>query len=64
MTEKQIGETQKIFELYDIMESRLQELGISFDEFTILYKSFRNPPKVEGDTNPFAWTQSEEPGWS
>ena len=64
MTEEKIPETQKIFELYDIMESRLQELGISFDEFTVLYKSFRTPPKVEGESNPFPWAQSAGTGWS
>ncbi len=60
MTEEKIPEAQKIFELYDIMESRLEELGINFDEFIILYKSFRTPPKVEGETNPFLWKQNEE----
>ena len=52
-------EAIKLFELYDLMEQKLEELGLEFDEFTILYKSFRGPsvkieePKV--NTNPFPW---------
>ena len=30
-------DNKKIFELYDLMEEKLQELEISFDEFTVLY---------------------------
>ena len=57
-------ETQKIFELYDLMESKLEELGISFDEFTVLYKSFRNPPETKENVNPFPWVKSAGAGWS
>ncbi len=63
-------DTKQIFELYDIMESRLDELDITFDEFIVLYKSFRNPPAVPEDKpkaiapNPFPWAQAAGVGWS
>lgn len=61
-------ETKKIFELYDLMESKLEELGINFDEFSILYKSFRNtqnqtPPELV-KPNPFPWVKHAGAGWS
>ena len=37
----QVPEPKEIFELYDYMENRLQELGITFEEFTICYKTFQ-----------------------
>ena len=57
--------TKAIFELYNLMEEKLDELGISFDEFTILYKGFRNPePKEEKpNSNPFPWVQAAGTGW-
>jgi len=54
-------DTKELFELYDLMESRLGKLGMNFDEFTILYKSFKNTPinvKVEAKApNPFPWAK-------
>ena len=61
-------EARKLFELYDLMEQKLEELGLEFDEFTILYKSFRGPsvkqeePKV--NTNPFPWLKGVGQGYS
>ena len=60
-------ETKKIFELYDVMESRLHELGISFDEFSILYKTFRNTTTTTTQLkkpNPFPWVKHAGAGWS
>ena len=63
-------QAKEIFELYDYMEDKLEKLGISFDEFTILYKSFRNPPTQTSDKpqatppNPFPWAQAAGAGWS
>ena len=63
-------DTKQIFELYDIMESKLNELDITFDEFIVLYKSFRNPPAPPKETpkaiapNPFPWAQAAGVGWS
>ena len=50
--------TKKLFELYDLMEEKLAELNITFDEFHVLYRAFRNPPVEQEDTNPFPWVQS------
>ena len=57
--------TKAIFELYNLMEEKLEELGISFDEFTILYKGFRNPEPKEDkpNSNPFPWAQAAGTGW-
>ena len=61
-------EAKKLFELYDLMEQKLEELGISFDEFTILYKAFRVPPETEEkpqeNPNPFPWLQAAGTGYS
>ena len=62
-------QAKEIFELYNYMEGKLDELGISFDEFTVLYKSFRNPIPVEDKPkatppNPFPWAQAAGAGWS
>lgn len=54
------------------MEERLQELEISFDEFTVLYKTFRTPTPVEKNKekieaippNPFPWVSHAGAGWS
>ena len=64
-----MDDTRKLFELYDLMESNLEELGLTFDEFTILYKSFRGPsPDVreepEENPNPFPWLQAAGTGYS
>ena len=67
MTEEQ----RQLMELYDIMEERLDKLGITFDQYTILYKSFRNTLtgediKVNKDipANSFPWVKSAGAGWS
>lgn len=39
-------DSKKIIELYDIMEGRLEELEISFDEFSVLYKTFKQRTSV------------------
>ena len=63
------NDTRKLFELYDLMEEKLEELEMTFDEFTILYKAFRNPAPSEPtapkqNTNPFPWAQAAGTGWS
>ena len=61
-------DTHKLFELYDMMEEKLEELGIEFDEFTVLYKAFRGPSKKEEEPkenpNPFPWLQAAGSGYS
>ena len=64
-------EQKQILELYDIMEDRLEKIGITFDQFTILYKSFKSgltgeEVKVEKDipANSFPWVKSAGAGWS
>lgn len=62
-------DNKKIFELYNLMEEKLQELEISFDEFTVLYKAFRTPvakeEKLEAiPPNPFPWVSHAGAGWS
>jgi len=75
MTEESLPtpEAKKILELYDMMESKLEELGISFDEFIILYKAFKGalygddelkPVKGNDNSNPFPWVKSAGVGWS
>ena len=66
-----MADNKKIFELYNLMEEKLGELDITFDEFTILYKSFRSPEvkeevttKVATPPNPFPWAQAAGAGWS
>ena len=61
----------QLLELYDIIEDRLSEIGLTYDEFTILYKAFRNTltgeeVKVEKDipANAFPWVKSAGAGWS
>ena len=63
------NDTRKLFELYDLMEEKLEELEMNFDEFTILYKAFRNQspteaPKPKKSSNPFPWAQAAGTGWS
>ncbi len=61
---------KKIVELYDVMEAKLNELDITFDEFSILYKNFKvamaaaagvNTPheeqKEETPVSPFPWVK-------
>jgi len=64
-------EQKQIMELYDIMEDRLEKIGITFDQFTILYKSFKSgltgeEIKVDKDipANSFPWVKSAGAGWS
>ena len=55
----EVPEAKEIFELYDYMENRLQELGITFEEFTICYKTFQATMTAAGvDTSGVA---PEEP---
>jgi len=68
---------KKIFELYNLMETKLEELNIDFDEFVILYKSFRatmaaanegeqtpEAPKEEtAVASPFPWVKYAGTGW-
>lgn len=62
-----MDDTRKLFELYDLMERNLEELGLSFDEFTVLYKAFRGTSKKEEpkeNPNPFPWLQAAGTGYS
>jgi len=61
----------QLLELYDLVEDRLENLDITFDQFIILYKSFKNnltgeEVKVEKDipANSFPWVKSAGAGWS
>ena len=54
-------DTKKIVELYDLMESKLSELGITFDEFSVLYKTFQATVAAAGvDTSEVTEEQKEE----
>lgn len=56
--------TKQLLELYNLMEEKLEELNIGFDEFTILYKAFREPPAPKSENpNPFPWAQAAGIGW-
>jgi len=56
--------TKKLLELYNLMEEKLEDLGIDFEEFIVLYKSFRNPPTPKSENpNPFPWAQAAGTGW-
>ena len=61
-------DNKKIFELYDLMESKLEELDITFDEFTVLYKAFRTPVTEEKPKaippNPFPFISHAGAGWT
>ena len=61
-------QTKKIFEFYNLMETKLDELEISFDEFSVLYKTFRNTTQVPTTEpkkpNPFPWVKHAGAGWS
>jgi hypothetical protein len=64
-------ESKELFELYNIMEEKLDKLSIDFDEFTVLYKAFRSQlsvqePKetpVATPPNPFPWVKAAGAGW-
>ena len=64
-------DNKKIFELYNLMESKLEELDITFDEFTVLYKAFRSPVAKEVEEkpkaippNPFPFISHAGAGWT
>ena len=63
-------DNKKIFELYNLMEEKLEELEISFDEFTVLYKSFRTPVEKKEEKpkaippNPFPFISHAGAGWT
>ena len=49
---------QKIMELYNLMEEKLNEMDMDFDQFCVLYKSFRDKiplevKKEETNSSPF-----------
>ena len=53
---------EKIMELYDIMEKRLEEMEMTFEQFSILYKSFRKDiplqqKEEESKPAPFPWVK-------
>jgi len=65
--------TKKLFELYNTMEKNLKDLDITFDEFSILYKTFKTslesevatpPPVTATPPNPFPWVKHAGVGWS
>jgi len=53
--------TQKIMELYNYMEDKLEDMEMSFDQFSILYKTFRKEIPVQTEKeetpkeSPFPW---------
>ena len=61
------SDPRKIVELYGLMETKLNELGITFDEFSVLYKTYQatiaagiKPPETEQKeeaVNPFPWVK-------
>ena len=54
---------KKIIELYDLMERRLEDIGITFDEFSVLYKTFKKRTSTieveeeEAKPSPFPWVK-------
>ena len=54
---------QKIIELYNYMEEQLDEMEMTFDQFSVLYKTFRKeiPLKTEKEEthkeSPFPWVK-------
>jgi len=66
-----MSESKELFELYNIMEEKLEALSIDFDEFIVLYKTFRSqlPIKKEVEKpvatppNPFPWVKHAGAGW-
>ena len=61
------SDPRKIVELYNVMETKLNELGITFDEFSVLYKTYQatiaagiKPPETEQKeeaVSPFPWVK-------
>ena len=54
---------QKIMELYNYMEEKLEEMELTFDEYSVLYKAFRTKipvapeEKKEEAPAPFPWVK-------
>ena len=54
---------EKIMELYNYMEEKLEEMEMTFDQFSVLYKSFRNTIPIETkkeetpQQSPFPWVK-------
>ena len=51
---------EKILELYNLMEERLDSMEMTFEQFSVLYKSFRKEipietKKEESKSAPFPW---------
>ena len=50
---------EKILELYNLMEERLEAMEMTFEQFSVLYKSFRKEipleTKKEEADSPFPW---------
>ena len=62
------ADPKQIVALYDLMEKKLTELDITFDEFSVLYKTFKatvsaagvetDPVKrEEAKSSPFPWVK-------
>ena len=55
---------KKIMELYNYMEEKLEEMELTFDEYSVLYKAFRTNIPLEEPTEkkveapaPFPWVK-------
>ena len=54
---------EKIMELYNYMEEKLDEMEMTFEQFSILYKSFRKTIPLETkkeetpQESPFPWVK-------
>ena len=51
---------EKILELYNLMEERLVAMEMTFEQFSVLYKSFRSSVPIEAKreeakNSPFPW---------
>jgi len=55
------SDPKKIVELYDVMETKLNELGITFDEFSVLYKTFKATMAAAGVDTPQEEQKEETP---
>ena len=61
------SDPKKIVELYGLMETKLNELGITFDEFSVLYKTYQatiaagikpsETKQKEEAVSPFPWVK-------
>ena len=57
------ADPKQIVALYDLMETKLQELGITFDEFSVLYKTFKATMAAAGvESSESTEQQKEEAG--